>query len=799
VINSRVFEARPGISVILLPDAPRYTVVSVSDDFIRSTGIARNDIIGKGHFEMFPQNPGDPNFHGESNLKASFQHVIEHKEPHIIPWHRYDIVNNEGKYDQKYWKVHNVPVLDDAGELSCIIHTAEDVTEQVRARNMEEGVRGIEKAYNLFMSAPVIIGILRGDEYVIELANESLLEVWGRTAEVIGKPLLQAIPELKDQGFIDLLDNVRKTGEPFNAYEFPITLNRNGKPEVFYFDFIYKAVYDNESDSIANGVVSVGHDVTGQVMARRQVQESETKYRNLFDTMDQGFCILEMIYDSNNNPVNYRFLETNPVFEKQTGLKGVNGKLVLDLVPNLESHWLELYGKVALTGESTRFVEGSEAMGRWFEVYAFRMDGEESRKVALLFTDITERKQSEEALRQSERNLRNTILQAPVAMSILRGPQFVVEIANEKMFELWGRRKEDLLGRSIFEGLPEVRDQGYEELLRGVYTTGEPFSAYGIPVTLPRKNAVETVYINLLYTAFRERNGSISGIMAVASDVTEQVIARQKIEEVVAERTKELARTNAALLHSNEELQRSNTNLEEFAYAASHDLKEPMRKIQLFSDRLKDRLQDKLEAEDKTYFERILHATHRMGTLIDDLLMYSHVSRGAVMEEIIDLNKKVSLVLEDLELEVEEKKVKIVVDKLPSIRGHRRQMQQLFQNLIGNAIKYCRQDINPEIRIGSRLVNGLDETLRIKGEKKDQPFHLIEVKDNGIGFDPADAERIFNVFTRLHGNSEYKGTGVGLSIARKVVENHGGYIWAESKPGEGSTFKILLPVAEEFR
>ncbi len=748
---------------------------------------------------MFPQNPGDPNFHGESNLKASFQHVIEHKEPHIIPWHRYDIVNNEGKYDQKYWKVHNVPVLDDAGELSCIIHTAEDVTEQVRARNMEEGVRGIEKAYNLFMSAPVIIGILRGDEYVIELANESLLEVWGRTAEVIGKPLLQAIPELKDQGFIDLLDNVRKTGEPFNAYEFPITLNRNGKPEVFYFDFIYKAVYDNESDSIANGVVSVGHDVTGQVMARRQVQESETKYRNLFDTMDQGFCILEMIYDSNNNPVNYRFLETNPVFEKQTGLKGVNGKLVLDLVPNLESHWLELYGKVALTGESTRFVEGSEAMGRWFEVYAFRMDGEESRKVALLFTDITERKQSEEALRQSERNLRNTILQAPVAMSILRGPQFVVEIANEKMFELWGRRKEDLLGRSIFEGLPEVRDQGYEELLRGVYTTGEPFSAYGIPVTLPRKNAVETVYINLLYTAFRERNGSISGIMAVASDVTEQVIARQKIEEVVAERTKELARTNAALLHSNEELQRSNTNLEEFAYAASHDLKEPMRKIQLFSDRLKDRLQDKLEAEDKTYFERILHATHRMGTLIDDLLMYSHVSRGAVMEEIIDLNKKVSLVLEDLELEVEEKKVKIVVDKLPSIRGHRRQMQQLFQNLIGNAIKYCRQDINPEIRIGSRLVNGLDETLRIKGEKKDQPFHLIEVKDNGIGFDPADAERIFNVFTRLHGNSEYKGTGVGLSIARKVVENHGGYIWAESKPGEGSTFKILLPVAEEFR
>jgi PAS domain-containing protein len=193
---------------------------------------------------------------------------------------------------------------------------------------------------------------------------------------------------LEKQGFKELLDRVRTTGEPFYAYEYPITLNRHGKEEILYFDFVYKPFYESGTDKRASGVISVGHDVTTQVLAAKKVQENDAKYRTLFNTMHQGFCVLEMIFDDNNLPVDYIFRETNAVFETQTGLHNAIGKTARQLVPDLEPRWFELYGKVALTGEAIRFIQGSQAMGRWFEVSAFPLLYEGSRKVALLFTDI---------------------------------------------------------------------------------------------------------------------------------------------------------------------------------------------------------------------------------------------------------------------------------------------------------------------------------------------------------------------------------------------------------------------------
>jgi signal transduction histidine kinase len=187
-------------------------------------------------------------------------------------------------------------------------------------------------------------------------------------------------------------------------------------------------------------------------------------------------------------------------------------------------------------------------------------------------------------------------------------------------------------------------------------------------------------------------------------------------------------------------------------------------------------------------------ATERMRLLIDDLLQYSLVNQRHAEIEKVDLNKKLTLVLEDLEVQVKEKQAVINIGTLPEVMGYRRQLQQMFQNLISNAIKYNKPNEIPVISITSRQVLGVDSEMNVPSGLWNNPYYLIEVSDNGIGFDQQDAERIFNMFTRLHGKYEYSGTGVGLSIVKKVVENHHGFIKATSEPGKGSTFSLLLPV-----
>jgi signal transduction histidine kinase len=183
-----------------------------------------------------------------------------------------------------------------------------------------------------------------------------------------------------------------------------------------------------------------------------------------------------------------------------------------------------------------------------------------------------------------------------------------------------------------------------------------------------------------------------------------------------------------------------------------------------------------------------------MHLLVEDLLEYSHLSINPRQKESVDLNDKLQKVLDDLELLIREKGAVINIGPLPTIQGYRRQLQQLFQNLITNALRYSKQDVEPRIDISSKIVTGKDSGFHLPPHAEDQQFHLIEVSDNGIGFEAEHAERIFDVFTRLHGNSEYPGTGIGLSIVKKVAENHGGYVMAKGERNVGASFFILFPV-----
>ena len=201
-----------------------------------------------------------------------------------------------------------------------------------------------------------------------------------------------------------------------------------------------------------------------------------------------------------------------------------------------------------------------------------------------------------------------------------------------------------------------------------------------------------------------------------------------------------------------------------------------------------------LNEQNKKITERIQHTIGRMRALIDDLLTYSNTTLGVTGFGEVVLTDIVKDVLDDMEATLIEKGADVKLGELPNVRGDQRQLRQLLQNLISNGLKYHKKEQAPEVIISAQTVDGKAVDGNIPQEFRKNKYHLIEVKDNGIGFDPDDAERIFRLFQRLHGKAEYEGTGVGLAIAQKVVENHHGYIWAEGEPGAGASFKVLLPV-----
>lgn len=282
---------------------------------------------------------------------------------------------------------------------------------------------------------------------------------------------------------------------------------------------------------------------------------------------------------------------------------------------------------------------------------------------------------------------------------------------------------------------------------------------------------------SIVITALHDDDNNLIGFSKVTRNLTERKLAEDKLREYARH----------IEIH-NEELRRINKDLDSFTYMASHDLQEPLRKIRTFSNIILSKAQENLSAEISGYFERIINSVNRMQTLIDSLLNYSRATTSEIVLEPTSLNTVIEEVKNELAEVIEEKQVTIICGKLPVLKIERLQFHQLFFNLFENAIKYRREDVLPEIRIDASTF-----WKEVNNEEKAQ-FHSITVKDNGIGFEQQYADNIFKLFQRLHGRSEYSGTGIGLAICKKIVENHKGTISALGEPGKGSTFVIEIPV-----
>jgi PAS domain S-box-containing protein len=468
-------------------------------------------------------------------------------------------------------------------------------------------------------------------------------------------------------------------------------------------------------------------------------------------------------------------------------------------------------------------------------VGGFRL-GQEHYMLAIAH-DITDRKISRQLLDENQLRLQSIVAAAPIGIALFTGRDQIIEMPNQAFIDLIGQGQ-DIPGKSARQVLHgfELNGQPFPVILEQVFLSGKALNHAAWPIITDKTGNEVTCYYDISQIPIRDSNGEINAILFTSVDVTDSVLSHQQLQEsetrfrllsvdlenLVNKRTEDLAVANQELVVYNEELSTineeltasnqqivtanerlaesnhlltlSNESLDRFAFVASHDLQEPLRKIQQFGDLLMSRYADRL-GDGVTYLERMQYASGRMSTLIKDLLVYSGIASKKEPAANISLEKVIDTVLSDLDLRINETMAVISVERpLPAIKGIVSEIEQLFQNLLNNAIKFSKPDQPPQIRISHHYVPGEKMPVNLKAVRQARVYHCIQVKDNGIGFDQQYVDRIFQVFERLNGKSEFAGTGIGLAICDKVVVNHGGAITASSSPGKGATFSIYLPI-----
>jgi len=632
------------------------------------------------------------------------------------------------------------------------------------------------------------IAVLIGEEKRVEIVNEAYASLVQRSVEELHNKLLwDVVPEAK-QDFDTLLEKVRLTGEPVYLYEYPYSVFAKGKQVNGYLNIVYQPYREN--DGAINGVMALCQDVTSQVADHKKQIESEQKVRAIVESAPFPIGV----YTGKQMKIQLANKSIMDVWGKGYD---VIGKLYSEVLPELSNQQIfDQLDAVYTTGlpyhtrgQRVDLVVDGKLRPFYFNYSFTPLYDAEGNVYGVMNTaaDVTDLHLAKQQVEQSETNFRNMVLQAPVAMCILLGEEHTIEVVNELMIEIWGKERDILIGKPVFEALPDAREQGLEEVMKRVYESGETFRANEHPVELKRNGKWDIVYQDFVYEPYKNTDGAIIGVLAISIDVTSQIQARQKIEEVVAQRTKELAEANANLRRSNEELA-------QFAYIASHDLQEPARKVSTFVQMLENDVAVKSERA-AHYIEKIKSSSSRMLTLIRDVLAYSELSSNEQSVVDIELNEVMNDVRSDFELLIEQKKAKILYSNLPQIKAIPLQMSQLFGNLISNALKFSRKDILPVVDITCNQLTS-SELLAIPELDRDRQYHHIKITDNGIGFNPEHAENIFNIFQRLHGKKEFAGTGIGLATCRKIAQNHGGRIYATSEIGAGATFHVILPISQ---
>ncbi len=593
----------------------------------------------------------------------------------------------------------------------------------------------------------------------ITFMNAVAVELTGWSAkEAMGVPLPRVFSIInKETGEPAICPAVRALAEGVTVLLASHTMLRSKQGGERRIDDSAAPIRDD--NGVIVGVVLIFRDITDRSAAEAALQENEERYRTLFESMDEGFCVIELMYDKDGVASDYRFISTNPMFEKQSGLKDAVGRTIHELVPNIEPTWVKVYAEVVATGVPFHMEDDVRSMNRWLDVNAYRIGGPESKRVAVLFSDITSRKQTELALQTSELNYRRLFETAKDGILILDADTMKVVDANPYMTELLGYSYAEFNGKELWEIGFFSDKQGSQAMYHELHENG--FIRYDhLPLESKTGDRAEVEFVCNTYRVV-DRNIAQCNIR----DISE----RSRLEKKTHEQALSLAD-----LHRRKD---------EFLAMLSHELRNPLAPIANAVQLLQlQPNEDPLQQQARNIIERqVVQLTH----LVDDLMEVSRITTGRVQlrQERVVINGIVERALETVRPLIDRHRHELTVALSPApvwLYADPARMEQVIVNLLTNAAKYTPEGG----RLGLSVEQAGDECV-------------VRVRDNGVGIAPELLPRVFDLFTQAERSLDRSqgGLGIGLALVQRLVDLHRGRVEVISALGQGSEFIVRLPVA----
>lgn len=556
-----------------------------------------------------------------------------------------------------------------------------------------------------------------------------------------------------------------------------------------YRNTIARGVPILEADGSVREWIGTNTDITEKKEAEKALRESEQRYQTIARVSPVG--IFQTDAAGNNTYLNNRACEITGLTAEEARGQGWSKTVHPEDRDRVTREWQQAIRENRMFKSEYRWLR-PDGTCSWVLCQSVALRDEDGEVTAYLGTlsDITERVQVETELRQYKENLERLVeertaelgqayaqLQATEETSrknearyraivedqtelICRfKPDGTLTFVNPAYCRYFKKKDSELVGKSFMPVIPE-EDWAAAETVLANLSPENPVVSLEHRVIMPDGDVRWQQWTDRVVY---DGEGKAMEMQAVGRDISDRKQAEEELKAYAAK------------------LEISNRELQDFAYVASHDLQEPLRKIQAFGDRLNSKYGDVLTDKGRDYLARMQNAAARMQTLIEDLLSFSRVTTKAQPYVPVNLKKIAAGVVSDLEVRIEETGATVEIGNLPTVDADALQMRQLFQNLIGNALKFHKKDVPPVVKLEAA---------------REGKMYEIKVIDNGIGFEEKYSDRIFTIFQRLHGRSAYEGTGIGLAVCRKIVERHGGNITARSTPGEGATFILTLPVKQ---